>query len=144
MMTEGFYEIKNTLVELGYSQNTAKSRQLIHNAIKNALIEPYNQIQSNGEVDITDDIIDPAEVIYYAVEHACSVIAELVTVDVITPEIELALPEEGSFAIAKVKAEELKFKMKEKGLWNENEEEAWNDNFGGLTENEYNETFEQD
>lgn len=112
--------------------------------LKNALLEPYNQIQSGAEKEISDDIIDPAEVIYYSVEHACSVVAELVTLNIITPEIELSLPEEGNFAIARQMAEEIKRKKKKDGLWNENEQEAWDDNFGGMTETEYNETFEHE
>ena len=37
MMAEEFNEIEDTLAKLGHYQNTAKSRKLIHNAIKNAL-----------------------------------------------------------------------------------------------------------
>ena len=55
MMTEGFYKIKNTLVELGYSQNTAKSRQLIHNAIKNALKTDLGEKLAESSLEILSE-----------------------------------------------------------------------------------------
>lgn len=112
--------------------------------LKDALIEPYNQIQSSvdGGVEITDDIIDSAESLEYAVHHACSVVSNLATVDIIIPQIDMSEPEEGSFAIAEVMKRDLARKKIKDGQLKANEEEAWLDNFGGMTENEFNESFE--
>jgi len=109
--------------------------------LKNALLEPYNQIQKSGKVKITDEVIDPAEAIYYAVEHATSVVANLATVDAIIAETELPAPEEGSLAIANVMLSEQARKRIKDGLIKENEEEVWKDRYSGLSEDEYIQDF---
>ncbi|MBX4216216.1 hypothetical protein KW797_04705 [Candidatus Parcubacteria bacterium] len=50
--------------------------------LKSALMHPYELIQGSveGGIEITEDIIDPAESIYCAVEHAVGVVASLATV----------------------------------------------------------------
>lgn len=71
--------------------------------LRDSLIAPYNQIQSSvdGGVEIGDDIIDPADAMYYAVEHATGVVANLATVEIITPEGDEMAHGEGELAIAR-------------------------------------------
>lgn len=97
--------------------------------LKPALLEPYNQIQNSidGGVKINDDIIDPADVIHDAVEHATSVAAQLITVDIITPEVDDVQPGDGYMAIAKaLLGIEMAFR-RQHGLIKENEEEQAKD-----------------
>ena len=103
--------------------------------LKDALIEPYNIIQSSVDegVEITDDIIDPTEMIYYAVEHATSVVANLVTVEIITSEIDDPIHGEGEFAIAQSLYELNMTMRRQYGFMKENEEEAEKDRLHGLT-----------
>jgi chaperonin GroEL len=107
--------------------------------MKPALLAPYEQIQSSvdGGIDISDDIIDPAEVIYYAIEHAVGVVANLITVDVITQEMEDPLMGEGEYAIAKAMNELVISDKIHKGQLKESEVEAERDKLNGLTTDEY-------
>ena len=115
-----------------------------NNIMKNALIEPYDIIQesTNGK-DITDDIIDPAEALYYAVEHASSVVANLITCGSITVETEPPMAEEGGLAIAKMVRELVANDKIEKGLMKEGEAEYWKDTKGGLSDPEFEDTFRE-
>lgn len=67
-----------------------------------ALQQPYEQIQENagGGLAVSKDVLDPAEVVYYAVEHATSVVAHLITVDILIPEEKEVGPGEGYEKIA--------------------------------------------
>lgn len=106
--------------------------------LKAALLEPYILIQASveGGIEITDDIIDPAEAVYYAVEHATGVVAALAMVEVITPELEQEDPGEGNFAIAKMVGE-LAIAMKlHLGLIQANEVEMERDRMKGITVDE--------
>lgn len=107
--------------------------------LKTTLLAPYEQIQSSvdGGIEITEDIIDPAEAIYYAVEHSTQVVANLITVDSITCESEDPLIEEGNFAIAKALTELVISDKINKGQLKANEAEAYRDELGGMTEDEY-------
>lgn len=71
--------------------------------VKQAILAPYQTIQASvdGGIEITDNIIDPMEAVYYAVEHAIGVVSNLITVEIITPELEDPIHGEGEFAIAK-------------------------------------------
>ena len=114
------------------------------NILKNALIEPYDIIQkTTGGITITDDIIDPSEAMHYAVEHACGVVATLITSDVITIEIDAPLPEEGNYAIANVMKELVVSDKIHKGQLKENEQEVFKDSMGGLTQPEFEDTFKE-
>lgn len=106
--------------------------------IKAALLAPYEQIQASvdGGFEIGEDILDPAEVIYYAVEHATQVVAQLATVESITIEEEDQSPTEGYMAIAHWLREFVISDKIAKGQLKENEAEAYRDNNGGLTEDE--------
>ena len=103
--------------------------------LKKAIIAPYEQIQSSAEggIEITNNIIDPADVVYYAVEHASQVAANLLTVEVITHEIEDAMPEDGNFAIANAIVELVLSQKRQYGQIKENEEEIERDKLKGLT-----------
>lgn len=103
--------------------------------LRGAIEAPYNQIQASvdGGVEITDDIIDPAEVVLNAVEHAVGVVANLITVDVITVELEDPAPEEGQFAIARALTELVISEKRHKGQITKNEEEMERDRMGGRT-----------
>ncbi len=106
--------------------------------LKAALLHPYELIQGSvdGGIEITEDIIDPAEAIYYAVEHATEVVAELAKVEVITPELEMAEPGEGNFAIANAMIEMTIAMKQHLGLINEGQIEAERDSMRGLTVDE--------
>jgi chaperonin GroEL (HSP60 family) len=109
------------------------------NILKTTLLAPYEQIQSSvdGGIEIGEDVIDPADAIYYAVEHATQVVAELITVDSITCEIEDPMPGDGEFAIARALNEFVLSDKINKGQVKEGEAEAYRDNLGGMTEDEY-------
>ena len=94
--------------------------------LKPALIAPYEQIQASvdGGMEISEDVIDPAEAVYYEVEHATSVVANLATVEVITPEMEDPINGEGEHKIADAIHQYIITKKLEKGLIKENEVEA--------------------
>lgn len=70
--------------------------------LKNALLHPYELIQDSveGGVTIGKEVIDPAEAVYYAVEHAVGVVANLITVEILTPELSDPMPGDGELAIA--------------------------------------------
>jgi hypothetical protein len=105
---------------------------------KQHCFEPYELIQASvdGGVEITEDVIDPAEAIYYAVEHAVGVIAALATVEIITPELEQADPAEGYFAMARMLGE-MSISIKQHlGLLQENEVEMERDRMKGLSVDE--------
>lgn len=106
--------------------------------MKNALLAPYQQIQSSidGGIEIGPDIIDPAEAIYYAVEHATSVVATLATVEILTAEKADLIPGEGEFAIARALNEHAISDRIHKGQLMENEREVERDRLGGLTVDE--------
>lgn len=103
-----------------------------------ALCEPYRLIQASveGGLEIGPDIIDPADALYYAVEHASSVIANLATVDVITPEVEEIGPGDGYMAIARMIGEFVIAQKRQMGQITANEEEAERDRMGGLSAQE--------
>lgn len=107
--------------------------------LKKVLLAPYEQIQNSveGGFAIGKEIIDPADAVYYSVDHAISVVANLATVETITPEVEDPIHGEGEFAIARALEKFTLANKKQWGILKENEEEIWNDgmlqNFG--TEN---------
>ena len=75
---------------------------LPESALTAALKAPYEQIQENfGEtLAIGKDVIDPAKSIRLAVEHAVSVAAHFVTVEIIIPEVRERDSYDGSKAVA--------------------------------------------
>lgn len=106
--------------------------------LRNAILAPHDQIQASvdGGLVIGPEIIDPAESVLYAVEHATSVVANLATVEIITPEAEDPIMGEGEFAIAKMIGELSIALKRHYGQLKESEEEYERDRLSGLTADE--------
>lgn len=106
--------------------------------LKTALCAPFNQIQENagGNLAIGKDVIDPADAVFYQVEHGASVVSSLITVkNLIAEEPEMQLGE-GQLEIAKaIKHFVFSWRQKE-GLLSANEKEMMADRNGGLSEDE--------
>ncbi len=96
--------------------------------LKEALQAPYKQIQTNaGGIDIGKDIIDPADAVYYTVEHATSVVASLITVgNLIVEEPELQIGESEKEIAKAINGYTMLIK-REKGLMSDNEKLAYQD-----------------
>jgi chaperonin GroEL len=120
-------------------KNIADKKLKDSDILKSAITAPFEMIQSSmgGNFEIADTIIDPTEVIYYAVEHAVSVVSNLMTVDVLTIEEEDPVYGDGEFAIAKALNEFVLNDKKHKGLMKENEESALEDEKGGMNDDEW-------
>lgn len=103
--------------------------------LKSALLEPFKLIEASGAV-VTDDVIDPTEAIFYAVEHAVGVIAQLATVGIITPELEETSPGDGYIAMARMMGEMALSLKQHFGQITENEKEAERDAMKGLSVDE--------
>ncbi len=101
--------------------------------LRPALCSPYEQIQASvdGGIVIGEDVLDPAEVAYYAVEHATQVVANLMTVEIITVETEDPIMGEGEFAIARALQELVINDKINKGQLRENEAEMFRDSMNG-------------
>lgn len=109
------------------------------NILKTTLLAPYEQIQASveGELKIDDNIIDPMEAVYYALEHSVQVVANLITCDSITCEEEPMMPGEGEMAIARALREMVYVQRKKENIWDEGQEEAYRDSMGGLNDDEF-------
>ncbi len=107
--------------------------------LKHALIAPYKQIQENagGSLKVGKNVIDPTDAIYYAVDHATSVVASLITVKNLVPEEPELAPEEGSVKIAKAISSLVVAWRQKEGLLKGSETQAEQDRLGGLTEDEF-------
>ncbi len=100
------------------------------NILKEALLAPFQQIQDSidGGLEIGEEIIDPVDSVYYAVEHATQVVANLITVEIITPEVEDPVYGEGEFAIARALKELVISDKISKGQIMESQRESERDN----------------
>ncbi len=109
------------------------------NILRKSLCAPFDQIQNSvdGGIEISPDVIDPAEAIYYAIEHATQVIANLITVESITAETEDVVPGASEGKIASAIMEYVITDKISKGQIKEGQEEAYRDSLGGLTEHEF-------
>lgn len=109
-----------------------------NNILKKALSAPYDQIQNSvdGGLEIGEDIIDPMEAVYCAVDHATSVVASLITVDTMTQEVDEPMHGEGEISIAKAIQEFVISNKRHLGQITEGEEEMERDRMGGLTDDE--------
>lgn len=102
--------------------------------LKEALLAPYDQIQANtGGITIGKDIIDPTDAVYYAVEHATSVVASLITIKTLVVEEPDIEPGEATMELAKQVQKAVYYWAKEKNILSENEKIANEDAMGGLT-----------
>lgn len=108
--------------------------------LRPALLAPYEQIMENAEgiFEIDENVIDPAEVAYYAVEHATSVVANLVTVGAIIPEMPDKDPGDASQAIADAILTFVKFDARHKGLLKDSDIEGEKDRLRLIEEMEVN------
>lgn len=110
--------------------------------LRSALEAPYKQIQESlggsieEPIEIPENVIDPAEALYYAVEHATSVVSILSTVDIITVENEETDPGESSLQMAAAMREVAIAMKRNFGQITEGQEEAMRDSMGGLTNDE--------
>lgn len=107
--------------------------------LKSTLLAPYQQIQNSvdGGLEIGEDVIDPTDAVYYAIEHSTQIVANLITVDSITCEIESLETGDGEMEIARA-LRELVFNDKvHKGLAKAGEREAELDQMNGMNEEEF-------
>jgi chaperonin GroEL len=106
--------------------------------LRESLIYPYQLIQASvpGGVTITEDIIDAAEAVYWSVEHATQIVAKLITVDVVTAEIEATDPGDAAVMSTRMLGEIVLAVKQYLGLIRENELEMERDRLGGLTAGE--------
>ena len=107
--------------------------------LKKALLGPHTQIQENagGFLEIGDDVIDPTDAVYYAVEHATSVVASLITVGNLIPEAPEIENGEGELALAQAAKKYVYFWAKKEGLLSESEKAMLDDARLGMTEDEW-------
>ena len=103
--------------------------------LRTALLAPYAQIQENaGGIEIGENVIDPSEAVFFAVEHATSVVASLITVKNLIPEAAEIEAGEGEIALAKSVEKYVLFWAKKEGLLTEAEKQALLDARGGLSQ----------
>ena len=79
------------------------AEEMEENLLTNTLKSPYEQIQANNEepFDIGEDIIDPTKAVRLALEHAISVVANLITCKIIIAECDEKSISDGYEEIAK-------------------------------------------
>ena len=77
-----------------------------------------------------------ADAVNYAVEQAVKIVAQLITVDIITQEIDETNEGDALMSIAKELRATNNIAIKEKGIFKENEAEMYKDNSDGLTTDE--------
>lgn len=97
--------------------------------IGNALAAPYNQIQENagGNLDIAEDVIDPAKVVRLVVEHGASIAAQLITTEILIAEPRDKAPYEGDALVARAIGKLAYYDAKHHGLLAEASDEAEKD-----------------
>lgn len=97
--------------------------------LKEALLAPYHQIRENAEreLEVGEDIIDPADAIYWSVENATSVVAHLITLGSITVEEREKTMDEGLSAVATALMGYNRMWAKKEGIWKNNEAELEGD-----------------
>lgn len=102
------------------------AESLPESILTEALKAPYHQIQENagGSLEVGKEIIDSAESVYFAVDHATSVVANLITVDILIPEEKEMGPGEGYLEIAKAISTFTAFWARKEGLMKDSEMEA--------------------
>lgn len=107
--------------------------------LKQTLFAPHEQIKENagGDIEIPDDVIDPAEAIYYAVEHATSVVASLITVKTLVVEEDQLQTGEGEMAMARAFNKMILAWKQQQGIMSESEKAMMDDARMGMTEDEY-------
>lgn len=125
---DGVYACKAALQE-GYVEGGGLclkkiAEKLPESILTKSLKEPYEQIQKNagGSLKIGKDIIDPAKVIRLIVEYGVSIAAQMITTDILIPEVREKSAVEGYEAIANAINRYVFMEAKHKGLLKENQE----------------------
>ena len=105
------------------------AEELPENILTETLKEPYEQIQRNagGNLEIGEDIIDPAKVVMLEIEHGVSIAASMITCDITIPEVREKSPAEGYEEIAKAIKMYCYLFAKQHGIIKENENEQQSD-----------------
>jgi chaperonin GroEL len=105
------------------------AEELDENVLTEALKAPYQQIQDNagGDLEIDDDVIDPAKVVRLEVEHGVSVASSMITTGIIISELRGRTEYEGLNEVSRAVAKGVYYDAKHRGLINEAEEEAQKD-----------------
>jgi len=102
--------------------------------LKTALLAPHNQIQINsGGITVSKDIIDPTEAVYYAVEHATSVVASLITIKTLVVEEPEIQQGEGEMVLAQAVKKLGFYWAKKENILSENEKLSELDANGGMS-----------
>jgi len=98
------------------------AEKLPENILTDALKHPYEVIQQNagGSLDIGKDIIDPTKVVRLEVEFGVSIAAQMITNDIIIPDMTEKSPAEGYEAIADSILRFVRLEEKKSGLFKEN------------------------
>ena len=106
--------------------------------LREAISYPHTLIAQTLPKDsvIGEEVVDPAEAVFWAVEHAAQVVAQLITVDVITAEIDPAMEGDATLEVARMLSEVVISTKRYLGLIRENEEEMERDRLNGLTVDE--------
>lgn len=106
--------------------------------LRAALSHPHGLIQASvpGGIVVSDDVIDPCEAVYWAVEHATKVVTQLIDVAVLTPELDDPTEGEGLMAVSRLAGEAIIAWKRHLGLVREGQEEAERDRLQGLTMDE--------
>lgn len=122
---DGVYACRAALQE-GYVKGgglTLKeiAEEMPENILTNALKSPYMQIQENagGNLEIGEDIIDPAKVIRLEVEHAVAIASQLLTADIVIAEEGDRPVYDGYEAVAKAILKGVYYDAKHRGLLKE-------------------------
>lgn len=128
---DGVYACKRAL-EAGYVKGGGLCLKEIAeklpegNILKEALQDPYNQIQKNagGNLEIEKNVIDAAKIVALQVEHAVSIASMLITTEILIPDVREKGPAEGYEMIARAIAKYVYYDAKHKGMIKESEDEA--------------------
>jgi chaperonin GroEL len=102
------------------------AEEMDDNLMTQALKSPYNQIQENAgqDLEITDDVIDPAKVIRLQVEHAVEIAATLATVDILIADEGDRPVYDGYETVARAIAKGVYYDAKHRNLIKDSEDEA--------------------
>lgn len=102
------------------------AEEMGENILTQALKAPYEQIQRNagGYLEVLDDVIDPARVVRFEVEHGVSVASSMITTGIIIPERREYSQYDGLDRVARALGKIAYYEAKRHGLVQENQDEA--------------------
>lgn len=127
---DGVFACKAALEE-GYVQGGGLclkkiAEELPESILTESLKSPYEQIQKNagGALEIGKDVIDPAKVVRLEVEHGVMIAAQLITTDILIPELREKSPGEGYSEIADAITLFVNLEARHRGMIKENEDYA--------------------